>query len=107
MHDRMDEVFRALASPARRRLLDRLHEENGATQQALCGGLEMSQQAVAQHLSVLEKAGLVTSVRRGREKLHYLNPLPLQAIADRWIHKFERDRVQLLGELKRKLEEEP
>lgn len=104
MADRMDAVFRALANESRRRLLDRLHAENGQTLGALCEGAAMSRQAVTQHLAVLEEAGLVTTVWRGREKLHYLNPLPLQEVADRWIGKFERSRVRLLADLKTRVE---
>lgn len=101
-----DKVFRALADPARRLLLDRLHAESGQTSGRLCEGLGMSRQAVAKHLKVLEEAGLVVPLRRGREKLHHLNPAPIQEIADRWIGKFERDRVRALADLKAKLEGE-
>ncbi len=101
----VDPVFKALANANRRALLDRLYAENGQTQSALCEGSGMSQQAVAQHLAVLERANLVTTIRRGREKLHYLNPVPLQAVMDRWISKFEGPRVRALTRLKRKLEE--
>ncbi len=101
----LEPVFKALASAKRRALLDRLHAENGQTQSALCEGSGMTQQAVAQHLGVLEQANLVTTVWRGREKLHYLNPVPLQAVVDRWMSKFERPRVQALTRLKQKLEE--
>ncbi|MDX3229895.1 metalloregulator ArsR/SmtB family transcription factor [Streptomyces sp. ME19-01-6] len=100
----MDDAFRALADASRRRLLDRLHTRNGQTLRELCEGLEMSRQAVSKHLTVLETAGLVTAVRRGREKLHYLNPVPIQEISDRWIGKYERGRLSALGHLKRTLE---
>jgi uncharacterized protein YndB with AHSA1/START domain/DNA-binding transcriptional ArsR family regulator len=101
----MDPVFRALADPTRRRLLDRLHEHNGQTLGELCGRIAMTRQSVTQHLAVLEAARLVTAVRRGREKLHYLNPVPLQEIQERWIDKFERPRLRALGDLKRRAEE--
>lgn len=104
MADSMDAVFRALANASRRELLDRLYAENGQTLGALCEGLGMSRQAATQHLAVLEEANVVTTVWRGREKLHYLNPVPLQAVADRWIGKFERSRVRLLADLKWRLE---
>ncbi len=100
-----DVVFRALADPSRRQLLDRLHAENGQTLTELCAGLEMTRQAVSKHLALLEAADLVVSIRRGREKLHYLNPVPIAAIYDRWIGKYERRRVQALAELKHALEE--
>ena len=104
MPDDLDPVFRALASANRRRLLDRLHSENGLTQRALQEGTGMTQQAVAQHLTILQAAHLVSAIRQGREKLHYLNPMPLQAIADRWIGKFERSRVRALSDLKHDVE---
>ena len=100
----MDEVFKALADPTRRQLLDRLFCANGQTLHALCESLDMTRQAVAKHLAVLEAANLVVVVRSGREKLHYLNPVPIHDIADRWIGKFERSRLQALGELKKALE---
>ena len=102
----MDKVFKALADPGRRLLLDRLHGENGQTLGQLCAHLDMTRQAVAKHLAVLEEANLVAVVWRGREKLHYLNPVPIHEIAERWIGKFERGRLQLLAELKRQLEGE-
>ena len=102
----MDEVFRALADHSRRLLLDRLHDRNGQTLGELCDGLAMTRQAVTKHLGVLEAANLVASERRGREKLHYLNPVPIQEIADRWIGKYERSRLAALAELKRRLEGE-
>ena len=102
----MSSVFRALNDPTRRLLLDRLHEENGQTLGALCEGLDITRQGVTQHLAVLEDAGVVTTVRHGREKLHYLNPVPLHQIYDRWIAKFERSDLKALSGLKKKLEEE-
>ncbi|MCW6507679.1 ArsR/SmtB family transcription factor [Lichenifustis flavocetrariae] len=99
-----DAVFRALADPNRRELLDRLHHRNGQTLAALCAGLAMSRQAVTKHLGILEGAHLVTTRREGREKLHFINPVPIYAIADRWIGKFERSRLAALADLKRTLE---
>ncbi|CCK32582.1 ArsR family toxin-antitoxin system, antitoxin component [Streptomyces davaonensis JCM 4913] len=101
----MDQVFRALADDTRRRLLDRLHEENGQTLGELCARIAMTRQAVTQHLAVLEAARLISTVRRGREKLHYLNPVPLHEIQERWIDKFERPRLRVLGAVKRQAEE--
>jgi DNA-binding transcriptional ArsR family regulator len=100
----MDEVFRALADASRRELLDRLRADNGQTLGELCARLAMTRQAVSKHLSILEDANLVAVVWRGREKLHYLNPVPIHDIADRWIGKFERSRLQALSELKKGLE---
>ena len=100
----MDEVFKALADPTRRRLLDRLHAENGQTLGELCKLLAMTRQAVTKHLVLLEVATLVVTVWRGREKLHYLNPVPIHEIAERWIGKFERSRLQALSDLKKSLE---
>lgn len=100
----MDAVFRALANARRRQLADRLHAKNGQSLGELCEGVDMTRQAVTQHLTIMEEAGLVTTVWHGREKLHYLNPMPLQEIADRWIGKFERSRVRLLADLKASLE---
>ncbi|MDA9533127.1 MULTISPECIES: ArsR/SmtB family transcription factor [Bradyrhizobium] len=100
----MDEVFRALADGSRRSLLDRLHARNGQTLNELCEGLAMTRQAVAKHLVILEKANLVTTIRHGREKLHYLNPVPIHQIGERWIKKFERGKLAALSELKRQLE---
>src|ERR1051325_4623968 len=100
----MDEVFRALADPSRRGLLDRLNQRNGQSLRELCAGLDMTRQSVTKHLAVLEEANLVAVVWRGREKLHYLNPVPIHEIADRWIGKFERSRLQALSELKKGLE---
>jgi DNA-binding transcriptional ArsR family regulator len=100
----IDKVFKALADPGRRHLLDLLHRENGQTLMALCEHMDMSRQAVTQHLRLLEEANLVTIVWQGREKLHYLNPVPLHEIHARWIAKFERSRLDALRDLKRKLE---
>jgi DNA-binding transcriptional ArsR family regulator len=100
----MDKVFKALADPGRRVLLDRLQAENGQTLWQLCEHLQMSRQAVAKHLKLLEDAMLVVTLRQGREKLHYLNPMPIHEIAERWIGKYERGRVRALAELKRTLE---
>ncbi len=101
----MDDVFKALADPTRRELLDRLRAENGQTLGELCERLDMSRQAVTKHLALLEAANLVATVKRGREKLHYLNPAPIGEIYDRWIGKYERARVAALADLKRALEE--
>lgn len=106
MSDDLDLVFRALADPARRILLDRLHAENGQTLGQLCEQLDMSRQAVTKHLRVLEQANLVVTLWRGREKLHFLNPVPIHEISERWISKFERDRIQALSDLKSRLEGE-
>jgi DNA-binding transcriptional ArsR family regulator len=100
----MDEVFKALADPSRRELLDRLRAENGQTLNELCARLAMSRQAVSKHLTILEEASLVATVRRGREKLHYLNPVPIHEIGERWIGKFERSRLQALSDMKKALE---
>ena len=102
----MDTVFRALADKSRRRLLDRLRARNGQTLNEMCAGLDMTRQAVTKHLAILEDANLVVTEKRGREKLHYLNPVPIHDIAERWIGKFERHRVAALTELKNKLEGE-
>ncbi|KAB1148092.1 metalloregulator ArsR/SmtB family transcription factor [Streptomyces luteolifulvus] len=101
----MDKVFKALADDTRRQLLDRLHEHNGQTLGELCERIDMARQSVTQHLAVLEAANLVSTVRRGREKLHYLNPVPLHEIQERWIDKFERPRLSALGAVKRRAEE--
>ena len=101
----MDRVFKALADKSRRRLLDLLHRDNGRTLGDLCQHLDMSRQAVSKHLDVLAEANLVTVVWRGREKLHYLNPVPLHQIAERWIGKFEQPRLRALSDLKKKLED--
>jgi DNA-binding transcriptional ArsR family regulator len=100
----MDEVFRALADASRRSLLDRLHTKNGQTLNELCDGLAMTRQAVTKHLAILEEANLVSTQRQGREKLHFINPVPINEIAERWIGKFERPRLSALSELKRQLE---
>ena len=100
----MDEVFKALADASRRSLLDRLHARNGQTLLELCDGLAMSRQAVTKHLGILEDANLVTAIKHGREKLHYLNPVPIHQIGERWIAKFERAKLVALAELKRQLE---
>ena len=100
----MDEVFRALADASRRSLLDRLHARNGQTLNELCEGLDMTRQAVTKHLAILEEANLVTTFKQGREKLHYLNPVPIHQIGERWIKKFERARLTALNELKKQLE---
>jgi len=102
----MDKVFKALADPGRRLLLDRLHADNGQTLGQLCEHLDMSRQAVTKHLRLLEEAQLVVTLWRGRKKLHYLNPVPINEIAERWIGKFERGRLRILAELKKKLEGE-
>ena len=102
----MDAVFKALADASRRELLDRLRAENGQTLGELCARLAMTRQAVSKHLALLEETNLVATVRRGREKLHYLNPVPIHEIAERWIGKFERGRLRSLAELKEKLEGE-
>ena len=101
-----DAVFRALADASRRQLLDRLHRENGQQLGELCQGLDMTRQAVAKHLAILEEANLVATRRQGREKLHFINPVPINDIAERWIGKFERPRLRALAELKRTLEGE-
>ena len=99
-----DMLFRALADPSRRKLLDVLHAHDGRTLSELCTHLDMTRQGVTQHLEVLEAANLVATVRDGREKLHFLNPVPLQEIYERWIAKFEKPRLKALQNLKRKLE---
>lgn len=100
----MDAVFKALADETRRQLLDRLFARNGQTLGELCAEMEMSRQAVTKHLALLEAANLVSTQKRGREKLHFLNPVPINEIADRWIGKYERQRVRALADLKRSLE---
>src|SRR6476620_3956997 len=99
-----DAVFRALADASRRQLLDRLHRKNGQTLGELCQGLEMTRQAVTKHLAILEEANLVATKRKGREKLHFINPVPINDIAERWIGKFEAPRLDALSDLKRTLE---
>jgi DNA-binding transcriptional ArsR family regulator len=99
-----DAVFRALADASRRQLLDRLHRKNGQTLGDLCQGLDMTRQAVAKHLAILKKANLVSWRRQGRERLHFINPVPLNDIAERWIRKFEYPRLRALSSLKKSLE---
>jgi DNA-binding transcriptional ArsR family regulator len=99
-----DLLFKALADPSRRKLLDLLHAHDGRTLNELCEHLDMTRQGVTQHLDLLEAANLVATVRRGREKLHFLNPVPLQEIYERWIAKFEKPRLRALSELKQRLE---
>ncbi len=106
MADDHDKVFKALADAARRLLLDRLHAENGQSLGQLCAQMKMTRQAVTKHLVVLEEANLITVVWQGREKLHYLNPVPIHEIAERWIKKFDRGRLRLLTDLKNQLEGE-
>jgi len=101
-----DLLFKALADPGRRKLMDRLHAHDGQTLTALCQHLDMTRQGVTQHLAVLEAANLVAVQWRGREKLHFLNPVPLQEIYDRWIQKFERLRLKALRDLKHQLEDD-
>jgi uncharacterized protein YndB with AHSA1/START domain/DNA-binding transcriptional ArsR family regulator len=103
----MDGVFRALADPGRRRLLDSLNARNGQTLRELCSSMDMARQSVSKHLAVLEAANLVTTVWRGREKLHYLNPAPINDISERWINRYEQQRVHALADLKRALENPP
>jgi DNA-binding transcriptional ArsR family regulator len=103
----MDEVFKALADPSRRKLLDELHKNNGQSLGQLSELLDMTRQAVTKHLVILEEANLVVLVWRGREKLHYLNPVPIHEIYGRWIDKYERHRLEALSDLKKGLEEKP
>ena len=100
----MDEIFRALADPGRRQLLDSLRAQDGQTLRSLCAEMRMARQSVSKHLAVLEAAGLVVTVRQGREKLHYLNPAPINEIADRWITQYDQPRLEALADLKRALE---
>lgn len=104
---KIDDVFKALADPSRRRLLDRLNERNGQTLHELCAGLAMARQSVSKHLAVLEDANLVSTKRQGREKLHFLNPEPINAIADRWMTRYDRARADALTDLKHALEQQP
>ncbi len=99
-----DNVFKALGDPTRRKLLDRLCEKNGQTLSQLCEDLGMARQSATQHLGILEVANLVSTVRRGREKLHFINPVPLHEVYERWVRKFERQRLSLLHDLKKELE---
>jgi DNA-binding transcriptional ArsR family regulator len=101
-----DKVFKALGDPTRRRLLDLLCETNGQTLGQLCEHLDMARQSATQHIGILEAAGLVSTVRRGREKLHFINPVPLHEIYERWVRKFETHRLSLLHDLKKQLEGE-
>jgi len=101
-----DRVFKALADPTRRRLLDRLAERNGQTLSQLCENLDMARQSATQHIGLLEEANLVNTVRRGREKLHFINPVPLHEVYERWVRKFEQQRLSLLHDLKKELEGE-
>jgi DNA-binding transcriptional ArsR family regulator len=101
-----DLLFKALADASRRKLLDLLHAHDGRTLNELCAHLDMTRQGVTQHLDVLEEANLIATVRRGREKLHFLNPVPLQEIYDRWIAKFEKPRLKALSDLKHRLEKD-
>jgi len=98
-------LFKALADPNRRKLLDLLHAHDGRTLVELCEHLDMTRQGVTQHLDLLEAANLVATVRSGREKLHFLNPVPLQEIYERWIAKFEKPRLKAISDLKRRLEQ--
>ena len=100
----MGDVFRALADPSRRELLDRLNQRNGQTLRELCEGLGMARQSVSKHLAILEGANLVSAVRQGRETLHHLNPVPINDIAERWITQFDRPKVSALASLKHTLE---
>jgi DNA-binding transcriptional ArsR family regulator len=100
-----DAVFKALADGSRRQLLDRLRQKNGQTLGELCEGLKMTRQAVAKHLAILEKANLLSWKRDGREKLHFINPVPIHEIAERWIRNFEQPRLHALSQLKKNLEE--
>ena len=102
----MDSVFKALADPGRRQLLDRLFASSGLTLSQLCEEMQMSRQAVSQHLALLEEANLVSTAWRGREKLHYLNPVPIHELYDRWVKKFERRSLKALDQLKKRLEAE-
>ncbi len=99
-----DLLFKALADPSRRKLLDLLQAHDGRTLNELCEYLDMTRQGVTQHLDLLEEANLVATMRRGREKLHFLNPVPLQQIYERWIAKFEKPRLKALAQLKQRLE---
>lgn len=102
----VDKVFKALADPTRRRLLDLLCEKNGQTLGQLCENLQMARQSATQHLQIMEDANLVSTVRRGREKLHFINPVPLYEVYERWVRKFEHQRLGLLNDLKKELEGE-
>lgn len=99
-----DVVFKALGDPTRRALLDRLYERNGQTLGELCAGLDMARQSTTQHIEILEAANLVSTVKRGREKLHFINPMPLHEMYERWVRKFETQRLRFLHDLKAQLE---
>ena len=101
-----DKVFKALGDPTRRKLLDLLCEKNGQKLGQLCENLDMARQSATQHLGILEEANLVSTVKRGREKLHFINPVPLHEVYERWVRKFERQRLSLLHDLKKELEGE-
>ncbi|MCW5641725.1 MAG: helix-turn-helix transcriptional regulator [Rhodoferax sp.] len=101
-----DKIFKALGDPTRRRVLDLLYEQNGQTLGELCQHLDMARQSATQHIGILEEANLVSTVWRGREKLHFINPVPLHEVYERWVRKFERERLSLLHNLKKKLEGE-
>ena len=101
-----DKIFKALGDPTRRRVLDLLYEQNGQTLGELCQHLDMARQSATQHIGILEEANLVSTVWRGREKLHFINPVPLHEVYERWVRKFERERLTLLHDLKKKLEGE-
>ena len=101
-----DKVFKALGDPTRRRLLDLLVDRNGQTLGQLCEPLDMARQSATQHIGILEEANLVSTVWRGREKLHFINPVPLHEVYERWVRKFERQRLSLLHDLKKELEGE-
>jgi DNA-binding transcriptional ArsR family regulator/uncharacterized protein YndB with AHSA1/START domain len=103
----MGDVFKALADPSRRHLLDRLNDRNGQSLRELSQGLDMARQSVSKHLAILEAANLITAIRQGREKLHYLNAAPINEIAERWINRYDQERVRALSDLKRALEETP
>ena len=104
--DTTDKVFKALGDPTRRMLLDLLCERNGQSLGELCEGLDMARQSATQHLGILEEANLISTVRRGREKLHFINPVPLHEVYERWVRKFEQQRLTLLHDLKMELEGE-
>ena len=99
-----DKVFKALGDPTRRKLLDLLGEKNGQTLGQLCENLDMARQSATQHIDLLEAANLISTVKRGREKLHFINPVPLHEVYERWVRKFERQRLSLLHDLKQELE---
>ena len=101
-----DKIFKALGDPTRRKLLDLLCEKNGQTLGELCEHLDMARQSATQHIGLLEAANLVSTVWRGREKLHFINPVPLHEVYERWVRKFERQRLSLLHDLKKELEGE-